>query len=391
MPLNDKSVLFAWELGEGLGHLPPLKAIARALQQEGVKVGFALREPETARAALAELGARIVQAPYWPTPAPPALPSGSYADILAGNGYGSTVDACKMIAAWDVVIDAARPDLIVCDHAPGAALSAFGRIPVAFVGNGFAVPPCEGALFPPFEPSKGDVSRQAPVQAAIQEALTALRRKTPRSICEPFRGVFRGVYSFTLFDTYRDIRPEAVLGPIEPLPALTPFPASRRLFAYSASNNPVINQLTQALMDFGAEAAVYFRGAPGARNTVLRSRGVRVYDAAPSLASVLPECSAVFSHGGPGFAHAALAAGRPHIVSPRHFEALITGRRLEEIGAGILVHPFELQLFRGAVRRGFDDEAVHEAAQTAGVAAQAFMKTATPLQTTVEALKGELC
>jgi UDP:flavonoid glycosyltransferase YjiC (YdhE family) len=387
LPLKDKSVLFAWELGEGLGHLPPLKAIARALQQEGVKVAFALREPETARAALAELGAQIVQAPFWPTPAPPSSPSGSYADILAGNGYGTATDILKMIVAWDGVIDAVRPDLIVCDHAPGAALSAFGRIPVAFVGNGFAVPPCDGAIFPPFETDKSDAARQVPVQAALQEALAALRRQSPRSICEPFRGVFRGVYSFALFDTYRDVRPEAVLGPIEPLPALTPLPASRRMFAYSASNNPAVNELTQALMDFGSEAAVYFRGAPGARSAVLRSRGVRVYDTAPALVSVLPECGAVFSHGGPGFAHAALAAGRPHIVSPRHFEALVTGRRIEELGAGIVVHPFEPKLFREAMRRAFDDAAVRAAAQTAGAAAQAFMKSATPLATTMEALR----
>lgn len=387
MPLKDKSVLFAWELGEGLGHLPPLKAIARALQHDGAKVAFALREPEAARAALAELGAQIVQAPYWPTPAPPALASGSYADILAGNGYGSTADIYKMIAAWDGVIDAVLPDLVVCEHAPGAALSAFGRIPVAFVGNGFAVPPCDGALFPPFETGKGVAARQVPVQAALQEALATLRRQEPRSICEPFRGVFRGVYSFPLFDTYRDVRRDAVLGPIEPLPALTALPASRRMFAYSASNNPAVDALTQALMDFGAEAAVYFRGAPGARGAVLRSRGVRVYDTAPLLTAVLPECGAVFSHGGPGFAHAALAAGRPHIVSPRHFEALVTGRRLAELGAGIVVHPFEPKLFRAAMRRAFDDETVRQAAQEAGAAAQAFMKAATPLETTVEALR----
>ncbi len=390
MPLNDKTVLFAWELGEGLGHLPPLKAIARALKGEGAKVVFALREPEHSRIALSELGAQIIQAPHWPTPAPPAMPSGSYADILAGNGYGARDDIREMIAAWDGVCAATRPDLIVCEHAPGAALSAFGRIPAAFVGNGFVVPPCDGAVFPPFEPGKGEDARQAPVLAAIQEALAGSGRPMPQSICEPFRGVFRGVYSFPLFDTYRDVRPEAVLGPIETLPALTALPKSRRLFAYSASNNPAVDQLTQGLMDLGPQASVYFRGTPGARSAVLKSRGVRVYDTAPSLASILPESSAAFSHGGPGFAHAALAAGRPHIVCPRHFEALVAGRRLEALGAGILVQPFEPGKFAEAVRRAFEDDRLRQAAQAAGAAAQDFMKTAAPLETTIEALRREL-
>lgn len=387
MPLNSKTVLLAWELGEGLGHLPPLKAIARALQREGAKVVFALREPDLAREALAEFDAPIMQSPHWPTPAPPAAPSGSYADILAGNGYGTPADARRMIGAWDSVVDETRADLLVCDHAPGAALSAFGRVPVAFVGNGFAVPPSDGANFPPFETGKGDALRQGAVFASLQEALTALGRRVPQSICEPFRGAFRGVFSFSVFDTYRDVRPEAVLGPIEPLPDLSVLPAARHLFAYSAANNPAANALTQELMDIGTGASVYFRGAPGARGVVLKSRNVRVYDSAPSLLQVLHECSVVFSHGGPGFAHAALAAGRPHIVSPRHFEAMVTGRRLEALGAGIVVHPFEPKLFREAVRRASEDVAMRAAAQAAGAAAQTFMKTATPLETTMEALR----
>lgn len=390
MSLNNKVVLFAWELGEGLGHLPPLKAIARAVKREGAKVVFALREPEPARLELGEFEAPVMQAPYWPAPVPPAMPSGSYADILLGNGYGTPAGIHKMVGAWDGVFELVRPDLVVCDHAPGAVLSAFGRIPVAVVGNGFAVPPCDSEVFPPFEPGQGERSRQAPVLAAIQEGMAALGRVPPKTICDPFRGAFRGVYSFSLFDTYRDVRPEAALGPIEPLPALTVLPRSRQLFAYSASNNPAANELTQALMDLGSQASVFFRGTPGARGAVLKSRGVRLYDSAPALPSLMPECSAVFSHGGPGFAHAALAAGRPHIVSPRHFEALITGRRLEEIGAGILVHPFEPQLFREAVKRGFEDDAVRAAAQAAGAAAQAFMKTARPLETTIEALRNIL-
>jgi hypothetical protein len=162
LPLSSKTVLFAWELGEGLGHFPPIKAIARALMREGATVAFAMREMETARTELAEFGEHIVQAPYWPSPAPPAELSGSYADILAGNGYGTARDAQKMIAAWDTVIEAIRPDLIVCEHAPGAALSAFGRLPTAFVGNGFVVPPSEGQTFPPFESGEGVSARQGP-------------------------------------------------------------------------------------------------------------------------------------------------------------------------------------------------------------------------------------
>jgi UDP:flavonoid glycosyltransferase YjiC (YdhE family) len=140
-------------------------------------------------------------------------------------------------------------------------------------------------------------------------------------------------------------------------------------------------------MDLGPEASAYFRGSLGARAAAIRSRGVTVYDDAPALAAVLPEASAVFSHGGTGFTYAAFAAGRPHILNPRHFEARATARALEELGAGICLQPFEPKKFRDAVARANDDRAMREAAQKAGTAAQAFVAQATPLETTMAALR----
>jgi UDP:flavonoid glycosyltransferase YjiC (YdhE family) len=131
----------------------------------------------------------------------------------------------------------------------------------------------------------------------------------------------------------------------------------------------------------------YFRGSLGARGDVIKSRGVHVYDTAPALSTVLPEASVVFSHGGTGFTYAALAAGRPHILNPRHFEAHSTARALEELGAGIALHPFEPKRFREAVARANDDRALRESAQKAGAAAQAFVAQATPLETTMAALR----
>jgi UDP:flavonoid glycosyltransferase YjiC (YdhE family) len=387
MSLAAKTILFAWELGEGLGHLPPLKAIARAAQAEGAKPVFALRDPVQTRGALAEVGAQILPAPFWPTPIPPPAASGSYADILMGNGYGAPANLRALLAAWGEIIDLVKPDLIVCEHAPSAALSAFGRVPVAFVGNGFVVPPADGAEFPPYESGRGEAPRQRPVLTVIQEALSQLGRAAPKSITEPFRGAFRGIYAFPELDTYRHVRREKVLGPIEPVPLLAPLPVKRKLFAYSAADYSLVNDVTQALMDLGAEASAYFRGALGARAVVIKSRGVQLYETAPALSTVLPEASVVFSHGGTGFTNAAFAAGRPHVVNPRHFEARATAGALEELGAGICVHPFDAKRFREAVARANTDTAMREAAQRAGAAAQAFVRHATPLETTMAGLR----
>ena len=387
MTLAAKTILFAWELGEGLGHLPALKAIALAAKAEGARVVFALREPIPARAALADIFAEILPAPFWPTPQMPAKPSGSYADLMAANGFASVANARTLIAAWDTLFDSVKPDLIVGEHAPGAAIAAFGRVPVALIGNGFVVPPADGPVFPPFEAGRGDASAQAPVLDAVREALTALGRRAPSELCEPFRGVFRGVFAFPALDHYRGVRREAPLGPVEAMPALTPFPAERKLFAYSAADAAMIEPMTHALMTLGPQASVYFRGALGPRAAVIRSRGVTVHDTAPSLAAVLPQASAVFSHGGSGFSHAALAAGRPHIIYPRHGEAHYTALALVELGAGILLNPFEPKRFADAVARANDDGAMREAALKAGEAAQAFLRQTRPVETAMAALR----
>jgi hypothetical protein len=386
MALSSKTILLAWEIGEGLGHLPPLKAIALAAKAEGASPVFALRETEPARTALADVAAPIHAAPFWPAPVAPKETSGSYADILNGNGFGSAANARTMIEGWDQLIDAVKPDLVVCEHAPGAALSAFGRIPVAFVGNGFVVPPADEDVFAPYEAARGNAQHQQPVLTAIQGALGDLGRGAPRTVTEPFRGAFRGVFTFPELDMYRGRRREAVLGPIEPVPPLSPLPAQRRLFAYSAADAALVGEFARALMDIGPAAHAYFRGTLGARAAVMRSRGVTVYDQAPRLGDVLPQASAVFSHGGSGFTYAAFAAGRPHIVYPRHYEALATARALEAIGAGLLFSPFDATRFREAVTRAHD-RGMGEAAQKAGAAAQAFVAKAAPLETTMAALK----
>lgn len=387
MTLAAKTILFAWELGEGLGHLPALKAIALAAKVEGARVVFALREPGPARAALAALDAEILPAPFWPTPALPAKASGSYADLIAANGFSSVANARTTIGGWDAVFDAVKPDLVVSEHAPGAVIAAFGRLPVALVGNGFVVPPADAAWFPPFEAGRGDHAAQADVLQVVHEALVALGRTAPDEICAPFRGVFRGVFAFPALDHYRDIRREVQLGPVEPMPPLMPLPVKRKLFAYSATDAAMIEPMTQALMTLGPQAGVYLRGSPGARAAVLRSRGVTVHDTAPSLASVLPEASAVFSHGGSGFTHAALAAGRPHIIYPRHGEAHYTARMVEALGAGIVLTPFEPKRFAEAVARANDDHAMRDAALKAGEAAQAFLRETRPVEAAMACLR----
>lgn len=387
MPLQGKTILYAWELGEGLGHLPVLKAFAEGLRADGVQARFVLRETASAAQVLASTGGTIHSAPHWAKPALPEKRSRSLTDVMAANGYAQVDHAAALIAAWDRVIDAIKPDLIVCDHAPSACLSAHGRVPVAMVGNGFAVTPCEGDWFPEFAPGEGKPENQAYVFEAIQGAFKALGRPPLPTITAPFRGVFRGIYTFPVLDTYRAVRRERLLGPIEAQPVLTPLPEKKRIFIYSAADFARIDALTHCIMDLGAEASVYLRGNVGPRAHILRSRGVEVFDAPPKLADILPQVSVVFSHAGPGFTNAALSSGRPHIVLPRHFEAHAAALGLADLGCGIRLDDLNPETFRAAHERASTDAGMQAAAQKAGAEAQDFMRDARALETSLDAIR----
>lgn len=387
MTAPAKTALFAWELGEGLGHLPILKAVAGAMQREGWKIVFALRDPALTRAGLASLQCTILPAPHWPNPVAVANPSYTYADILAANGFGSAEQLSSLLDSWDDVFSAAKPDLIVCDHAPSAVLAAFGRIPVAVVGNGFTVPPADEPSFPPYNRAGGETISQADILSVMQQALTARGCAAPRAITEPFRAAFRGVYAFPELDPYRAIRSDDVYGPMEAMPPLTPLPPQRRLFFYSASDYALIDELVAALMEIGPQASVFLRGVPGAKAMVLKSRGVAFFNDAPRLDKILPQMSCVFSHAGSGLTAAAFAAGRPQVLNPRHGEASLTANLLEELGVGVSLPLLERKKLHEAIERVATDVTFAEKAQRAGEAAQAFLAQANALERTVDALR----
>src|ERR1700677_2793722 len=89
-----KTVLLAWELGGGMGHVMTLRRLARCLQPLNLRVIAAVKDPQAARPAFPE-GIEIVRAPAWPSASMPArqiaaTSSASMGDILATAGLSDT-------------------------------------------------------------------------------------------------------------------------------------------------------------------------------------------------------------------------------------------------------------------------------------------------------------
>lgn len=331
-----KTVLFAWELGEGLGHVGPLRTVARELSAKGHRAVFAVRDVVGSKALLKNEGYPVLQAPIWPksTPRGPFGVAG-YADILAIHGFAHVDDLSRMVSAWQDLFDIIKADLVVADHSPTACLAAYGAVPVALIGSGFTLPPVNLPEFPPMRPDIPPTVPEHRLLEIVHEVQRRRKRPAPETLPHLFRAQVRAVCTFPELDPYVSVRGEPVVGPLEPLPVPTALPKKPSLFAYCATEFEAIEELVLCLADMDMPVSVYIRGGQGAHGRFLKLRGIHVYDDPPPLTEVLPKVSAVLSHGGSFVAHAGLTAGRPHLVLPRHLEAELTAKALETLGVGI--------------------------------------------------------
>lgn len=102
------TVLLAWELGAGIGHLARLRLVAEALLAAGHQVHLAAPSTSPVRACLAELGrlypGRVTASPAPQLPSPPSPaslpPTRTLPDPLALFGFADPARLTVAVAGW---------------------------------------------------------------------------------------------------------------------------------------------------------------------------------------------------------------------------------------------------------------------------------------------------
>jgi len=334
--VGGKSVLLVNELGAGFGHVTELFAIGRALAGLGCQVTCAMADLVRPTLPLRQAGFPVLQAPTWPGAGHGK--TACYADILALFGFDNPPALTLMTAGWQDLFDLVKPDLIVADHSPTAALAAFGVNPVVMVGNGFTLPPDDLDEYPMLIENTEPLVPQSRLLEVIHEVQVNRKRPAPGTLSGLLSVAFRGVLSFSEFDIYADVRSEKTLGRLEALPGYIPRQAERSVYAYLHDHNPDLRTIVDALTKVDAEVSCYVSGYPEI-GAILSRGGVNVLDAPVDLTQALPQTSVVVSHASMGMAHAGLAAGRPQLVLPHDLEKDCVARALENLGVGVALHP----------------------------------------------------
>jgi len=332
-----KTALFAWELGANLGHASPMAEIARALAGDGMRIVVAGRELENLAIAFAGIDAVRLQAPIWPRHRHwgNEETQANFLDVLINVGFGDPAKLAAVADSWRALLRLVEPDVIVSDHSPGLLVAAHGSgIPVISIGTGFTMPPLDLDRFPPMRADRGPIASEGLVYQGVSANLAAAGIAPPGSLVDLFRTTDRFVFGFPELDPYRSFRSEPLYLPPEPLPAFVPPPVAPRLFVYLGAEMAGLEAMVQALVEVGIPSIVYLRGDVGPLRDFLAMRGHEVHKAPPKLADVLPRVSHIISAGGSFTCHAALAAGRPHLIIPLHSESAFNLKLVEMLDAG---------------------------------------------------------
>jgi UDP:flavonoid glycosyltransferase YjiC (YdhE family) len=386
------TVLFAWELGGGLGHVGPMRVLAERLVQLGHQPVFAVREVATARSCLGHLGP-ILQAPFTRTPSMQgqAFGAGNLADILALRGFADPVELRAMVHSWADVFQVLRPGLLVADFSPTALVAAHGALPIVIVGYGFHVPPTHLQTFPSFRDDVPPVVGEQAILANVRHVLTQ-RKQTPlKSLPSLFRAHYTHCYSLPWLDPYSHYRRGSALGPIEPMPEWSNTPEKPSVFAYLPAEHPSIQNAVISLAEIGVKVEIYIRGKNKTLTEFARRRGLRVLLDMPSLVEIVPKASAVVSHGGSGIAHAALLAGRAQLLLPVNAEQQVTATMLQRLGVAVtLPSNVPAATLTQSLRKGLTQGRLWTAAKRIAAQVRQLYQPEAHLEALVEACNGHL-
>jgi UDP:flavonoid glycosyltransferase YjiC (YdhE family) len=339
-------ILYAWEIGEDLGHVTQFLPLALELRRRGHDVVTALRELPRAEEVIGRHGITMLQAPIWQGELldPPGLPI-SYAEILFFYGYLDAPRLVAMIKAWIALISLVGPDIVIADHAPTALIAArVLGITRTTMGAGFFLPPAIHPL-PSMRPWM-TVSSERLMQSdqhalrTINTALQTLSAQPLERLSDIFECSRHFLITFPELDHYGSRDRGQYYGPIlgreEGVAPEWPQGPGPKVFAYLKPGYEQMEQVLDALSALECRTAAFVGGVPKQRLAKLQSTTVSLSRRPYNIKRAASECDFGVCHGGHGTTCELLLNGKPLLFLPMQLEQLLTAKRVQDAGAGII-------------------------------------------------------
>lgn len=365
------TVLFVWELGEGLGHVVGQRPLALALRSRGHEVVLAVRNVRSAATAFAGTGLRFVQCPYmiWRT-VPRFTPLVSYAHMLDSVGFGNPGGLAALISAWRCLMDLVDPDLIVFDHSPTALLAArTHRARRVLAGNGFFAPPPTYPLprvHPDIDADPDRLRRdEDAVLATVNEAMTATGTETIDELADMYRDV-----DLNLLMTYGELdhfgpRPDQrYFGVQNECPGVAPtWPSATgpKIYGY-LKPAPDLAAVLRALSDTGQPTIIFGTWVNDDARRRFGSATLRLEDRPLDMDLVGTQCDLAILNGTHGTCAELLLHGVPLLQLPIFVEQALTAKNTVRMGAGLMADPRDARAITACLTRMLGSDAYRHAA-----------------------------
>ena len=347
----NKTVLIAWELGGGLGHVMRAAAFAREFVRQGARVVVALSDLAGSTLAKWPEGVIILQSPMRSRELKGFNNQASYGEILFSCGYHDGDQIRALVGSWRHLMDLVMADIVVADHAPSAHLAArLNKIPLVRVGTGFFSPPLT-LRTPRFRTWQGiSESRMSITEGRvlniINRVATSDGAPANRSISEALAPDLDLITSWPEFDPYATVRPQGSVEyisnertgsqGIEPRWPPSAKLGKKKIVAYLKGDYNAIEPVLRTLgQGYAVVAYVSNLNAEMSRRFVTTDLWL-----APKpidLAVAAQSCDAVICHGGAGTMPIFLEAGKPVLTLHYQAEQRINGDKVAELGAGLCV------------------------------------------------------
>ena len=331
-------ILFAWEMGEGFGHLVPLRPVLEALVAEGHTLIIAAVDIRTAHSVLGHLTTQIVQAPMLNDL---QFHLGRYAegaaDLLTMNGFADKNSLFGRHHAWRQLAALFKPDLILAEHSPGALLMARAlSIPAIHAGTGFTLPPeRRPILFPGFSPKISTASEDA-----ILPHFNTLIEKDGGQPLVMLADLYnrvakRFLLSFEELDHLGPRNGVTYYGAELPDQGETPeWPSGGpRVFAY-LKPFAALNDFLSAINELSISLLMVPDRIDPAILKKHESKHIRFTTQRQNMRAVVEQADLITFNGNHGTAAAGLLGGVPMLAFPLHQEQESCARRMANAGLG---------------------------------------------------------
>lgn len=342
---QGKTILCTWEIGGELGHISRYSAIVKALESDGHHVVLALKDLSRAYPFFCTTNATLMQAPVWLPKVTMQRPIACLADTMLCMGYLEADALDCLVQAWENLINSVKPDLVIFDYAPTAMLALrHTKIPKILIGTGFAdpVPGRPIADWRPYSQDDGLIGRQE--QRVLQQVNTVLeRRKQPAlaRLADLFEVDRVVISTFPELDLYPDrTNADYCTGPTAKLvekPIHFNSADRPRILAYLKPAHPHIEQLVTALARSKANVFIACPKGPTQLFTPHISDRFQFTTDLADLQGAMNSVDLFVGHGNASSVKESIVAGNPVVVLPIQLEQLLTGKKIQQAGLGILI------------------------------------------------------